>query len=339
MPDQETALGGVPRQPDRSVISRGGFGGATQPAEQVRHGWRGTGGAGPVPSHPAGPAPLRTLDLRQRHGPVERDDGARRQRPSAGRRAAGSGASPWPRPGASLCTALIAAWIWYGPGRLRRRHCRTSAWPSAMSGRSHSARSWSASSTRPPSGVRCGPAPGLDQQHQGQQPQDFRLVRHQLGQQPAQPDRLGAELIADQRRSPEVARVALVEDQVDDGQDGPSRSGRSAPWDPVRDPASRILALARTSRWAMVASGTRNACAISRRAEPAQQPQRQRDLGAGASAGWQQVKISRSRSSRTASLLVVARPCVPASSAAPGPAASAALPRGGACRWPGCGPW
>ena len=39
---------------------------------------------------------------------------------------------------------------------------------------------------------------------------DVRLVGHQLGQRPAQPDRLGRQLVA--------ARVALVEDQVDDGQ-------------------------------------------------------------------------------------------------------------------------
>ena len=34
--------------------------------------------------------------------------------------------SPVPR------DAVIAAWIWYGPGRLRRRHPRTIDWPSTM---------------------------------------------------------------------------------------------------------------------------------------------------------------------------------------------------------------
>jgi hypothetical protein len=53
--------------------------------------------------------------------------------------------------GASLCTALIAAWIWYGPGWPRRRHCRTRAWPSAISARSQRDLSWSASSTSAPS--------------------------------------------------------------------------------------------------------------------------------------------------------------------------------------------
>ena len=44
--------------------------------------------------------------------------------------------------------------------------------------------------------------------------------------------------------------------------------------------ASRILPLARTSRWAIVGSGTRNARAISAVRQPAEQPQRQRHLRA-----------------------------------------------------------
>ena len=44
-------------------------------------------------------------------------------------------------------------------------------------------------------------------------------------------------------------------------------------------PASRILRLARTSRWARVGSGTRNARAISGRRQAAQRAQRQRDPG------------------------------------------------------------
>src|SRR5437762_1284676 len=52
---------------------------------------------------------------------------------------------------ASLCTALMAAWIWYGPGALRRRQARTNDWPSAISARSQSERSWSASRTNEPS--------------------------------------------------------------------------------------------------------------------------------------------------------------------------------------------
>src|SRR5438876_1039822 len=62
-------------------------------------------------------------------------------------------------------------------------------------------------------------------------------------------------------------------------------------------PASLILRLARTSRWAIVGSGTRNARAIS----PVDRPPRVRRVRATwasvASAGWQQVKTSSSRSS------------------------------------------
>jgi hypothetical protein len=59
--------------------------------------------------------------------------------------------------GASECTAAIAAWIWYGPGRLRRRQARTMACPSATSSRFHKDRSWSGSSTIEPSAaVRAG---------------------------------------------------------------------------------------------------------------------------------------------------------------------------------------
>ena len=48
------------------------------------------------------------------------------------------------------------------------------------------------------------------QQHQRQQAVHLRLVRHQLGQRDAQPDRLAGQLAA--------AVVARVEDQVDHGQ-------------------------------------------------------------------------------------------------------------------------
>jgi hypothetical protein len=46
-------------------------------------------------------------------------------------------------------------------------------------------------------------------------------------------------------------------------------------------PASRILRFARTKRWAIVESGTRNARSDFRRLQPAEQPQRQGDLRLG----------------------------------------------------------
>ena len=53
-------------------------------------------------------------------------------------------------------------------------------------------------------------APGVVQEHQGQQRMDFWLVGHQRGERAAEPDRLRGEVGA--------AAVALVEDEVDDRQ-------------------------------------------------------------------------------------------------------------------------
>ncbi len=63
--------------------------------------------------------------------------------------------------------------------------------------------------------------------------------------------------------------------------------------------ASRILPLARTSRCAIVASGTRKARAISAVASPPRSRSVSATCAARPSAGWQQVKMSRSRSSGT----------------------------------------
>src|SRR5215207_687878 len=61
--------------------------------------------------------------------------------------------------------------------------------------------------------------------------------------------------------------------------------------------ASRILRLALTSRWAMVASGTMKAWAISGVDSPPRVRRVRATRASGDRAGWQQVKISRSRSS------------------------------------------
>ena len=116
------------------------------------------------------------------------------------------------------------------------------------------------------------------------------LVRHQGCERSAEPDRLGREVAA--------AAVALVEDQVDDceqprqplGQQmvGGTRNGM---------PAARIFRFARTSRCAIVASGTRNARAISSVVRPPSVRSVNATWASSASAGWQHVKISSSRSS------------------------------------------
>jgi hypothetical protein len=63
-------------------------------------------------------------------------------------------------------------------------------------------------------------------------------------------------------------------------------------------PASLILRFARTRRFAIVSSGTRNARAISPPVSPASVRRVSATCASRPSAGWQQVKISSSRSSR-----------------------------------------
>ena len=62
-------------------------------------------------------------------------------------------------------------------------------------------------------------------------------------------------------------------------------------------PAALIFRFARTSRWAIVASGTRNARAISAVVSPPSVRSVSATCASVASAGWQQVKTSSSRSS------------------------------------------
>ena len=63
--------------------------------------------------------------------------------------------------------------------------------------------------------------------------------------------------------------------------------------------AALIFFLARVIRWAIVVSGTRNAAAISGTVRPPSRRRVSATRASGARAGWQQVKISRSRSSST----------------------------------------
>src|SRR5438876_323744 len=67
------------------------------------------------------------------------------------------------------------------------------------------------------SAVRCrsGRAARLDQQHEREQAHRLRFPGHELDQEPSQPDRLGAELLANQTVAG-ARRVTLVEDQIDD---------------------------------------------------------------------------------------------------------------------------
>ena len=103
-----------------------------------------------------------------------------------------------------------------------------------------------------------------------------------LGQQPAQPQRVLAQL----RPGPVVAgggRVALVEDQVDDGEDGAEPGGQLGGAAAARSARARSASvfLAREMRCPTVGSGTRKARAISRVVQPADRAQGERDLRLG----------------------------------------------------------
>ena len=82
-------------------------------------------------------------------------------------------------------------------------------------------------------------------------------------------------------------------------------------------PDSRIFRLARTSRCASVASGTTNAAAISRVVSPATNRRVSATRTSSASAGWQQAKISPSRSSPRVSV-IAGSPSPAAGSRGPG---------------------
>ena len=107
---------------------------------------------------------VRPVDLGHRDGAVEGHDRARGERQQLVVELQRSAASrSRPRVGASLWTALIAAWIWYGPGWLRAQaRAARSPGPRRSAPRSQRPRSWSASSTRSPSGVGAGGPARLD---------------------------------------------------------------------------------------------------------------------------------------------------------------------------------
>ena len=108
-------------------------------------------------------------------------------------------------------------------------------------------------------GVEAGLAPGVVEQHERQETVDLGLIGDELAQHAAQADRFRAQIVADEL-VPCGGAVSLVEHQVQHvehgietlGALGRLRNGEGMP-------AARILRLARTSRWAMVASGTRKA--------------------------------------------------------------------------------
>ena len=99
--------------------------------------------------------------------------------------------------------------------------------------------------------------------------------------------------------APARRRVALVEDEVEHREHGPQPRRGAAPGPGPRSGSrsARTFRFARTSRWATVGSGSSSARAISGTVRPPTSRRVSGTWASSASAGWQQAKISSSRSS------------------------------------------
>ncbi len=73
-------------------------------------------------------------------------------------------------------------------------------------------------------GVRAGRSPRVGEHQQREQAQHLGFVGQQFGQQASEPDRLGAQVVADQT-VPAGSGVPLGEDEIDDGEDGCEAAG------------------------------------------------------------------------------------------------------------------
>ena len=161
------------------------------------------------------------------------------------------------------------------------------------------------------------PDPGRLDLHQRHQAVDLGLVRRELGQHPAQPDRLVAQV----RPHPVIARgrrVALVEDEVDHlqdrGQPGLPFLARRVPRrEPPRrrGPSWPVRSAARSSAPAARRRGRSRPCSARRAGATSARPG-----PAPASTGWQEMKISRSRSSSMSSATTRSKAAVPSSASA-----------------------
>ena len=160
----------------------------------------------------------------------------------------------------------------------------SAARPAAILAASHSERSWSRSSTSAPLGEARRRAARRSRASARAAP--CTSGSSGISSASARPSRMAS------AASASAAAVALVEDQVDDRQHrGEAVRAAGAPGGTRKGmPAARILCFARTSRLAIVASGTRNARAISSVPSPPSVRRVSATWASSASAGWQQVK-------------------------------------------------
>ena len=169
-----------------------------------------------------------------------------------------------------MCSDAIAAWMTYGAAAAQRQRAVERLAP-AGDLRGVPARAVLVGEQHELAVVEPGVPARIVEQHQRPQAVHLGLVRHQLGERRAEPQRLRGEV--------DAAAVALVEDQVDDRQHrrqplGQQMVGRN----PERDARILILRFARDRRRFIVSSETRNARAISSVRSPPSARKRQRDL-------------------------------------------------------------
>ncbi len=130
-----------------------------------------------------------------------------------------------------------------------------------------------------------GGATRVHQQHQRQEAQDLRLLGHQVREDPFEANGLGAEVLAEQP----IARgrgVALVEDQVHDGQHGAEAGVKvRRAGDPIRDLRVADLPFRPDESLGHRRLRDEEGARDLRGGEPSEQPQRQSDLRAGGERG------------------------------------------------------
>ena len=117
-----------------------------------------------------------------------------------------------------------------------------------------------------------GRAPRVVDEHQRQEAVHLALVGHQLGERPAEPDRLAGEI--------DAAAVALVEDQVDDGEDrGEAVREQMSRRYPEGNAGGLDLLLRPEEPLGHRLLGDEECAGDLLGLQAAQRPQRQRDLG------------------------------------------------------------